>query len=115
MEGLQQKKEMENDDMDIQEEHLVSFENEEWNQITEGNANVLFPKGVKNNVFYNPVQETNRDISVAAIQSYINLVKEEESKLRMNKNSLKEGFTILEALSATGIKINQKKTIIFII
>ena len=39
---------------------------EEFAQVREGKASVLFKK-VKNDVFYNPIQEFNRDLSIAAL------------------------------------------------
>ena len=40
------------------------FENENYNKVVEGKARVYFPK-TKNQVFYNPIQEFNRDLSIA--------------------------------------------------
>lgn len=40
----------------------------QFTPVTEGKATILFPKG--NEVFYNPVQEFNRDMSVAAIRTW---------------------------------------------
>lgn len=39
-----------------------------YTPVTEGKATILFPKG--NEVFYNPVQEFNRDMSIAAIRTW---------------------------------------------
>lgn len=53
-------------------------------------------------VFYNPVQEFNRDISIAAIREYTQMYKEErEAK---GKSVDPEGASILEALAATGLR-----------
>ncbi|CAG8436669.1 9011_t:CDS:10 [Diversispora eburnea] len=41
---------------------------EDFNIITEGNASILFPKD--NKVFYNNVQQFNRDVSIAAIRTW---------------------------------------------
>ena len=35
-----------------------------YNKVVEGKAKVYFPK-TKNQVFYNPIQEFNRDLSIA--------------------------------------------------
>jgi tRNA G26 N,N-dimethylase Trm1 len=52
-------------------------------------------------VFYNPVQEFNRDISIAVINEFIKINKEErEAK---NKKA-KTGIKVLEALAATGLR-----------
>ena len=67
----------------------------EWSEIKEGKASILIPKNAKDSVFYNPVQETNRDLSVAVIQTYIDMMREKKPKLQ---------FSVLEALSATGFQ-----------
>ncbi|KAI7860977.1 N2,N2-dimethylguanosine tRNA methyltransferase [Circinella umbellata] len=92
-----------------------------YTPVTEGKATILFPKG--NEVFYNPVQEFNRDMSIAAIRTWseiflgekrariekkINNAKNEEAKQAAEKH-LKthiesESFTILEALAASGLR-----------
>jgi tRNA (guanine26-N2/guanine27-N2)-dimethyltransferase len=56
---------------------------------------------VRGTVFYNPVQEFNRDISILTIREYARL-KEEEMKVR-GKHEF-TGINILEALSATGLR-----------
>ena len=48
------------------------------------------------------VQEFNRDISIAAIQQFIN--DRSSSTHKTNGNSDEQGVTILEALSATGLR-----------
>ncbi|KAI9315445.1 N2,N2-dimethylguanosine tRNA methyltransferase [Dichotomocladium elegans] len=92
-----------------------------YNTVTEGKATILFPKG--NEVFYNPVQEFNRDMSIAAIRTWSELFfaekREKIERKLMNatdekrKNELQErldhqaktqNFTILEALSASGLR-----------
>nr|CAG8532165.1 6388_t:CDS:10 [Entrophospora candida] len=89
---------------------------EDYNVITEGKANILFPKN--NEVFYNNVQQFNRDMSIAAIRTWNEIISEEkETKLRKKEkkgnNSSVESqsdsknfykFTILEALSASGLR-----------
>lgn len=52
-------------------------------------------------VFYNPVQEFNRDLSITVIREYIKLLNEEA--VAKNKE-LKDGVKILEALAATGLR-----------
>lgn len=75
------------------------------------------------NVFYNPVQEFNRDLSISVINVFFKrLLKERHLKiLKKNKNSstgivlnnaenyisgtrYEDGLRILEALSATGLR-----------
>lgn len=47
-----------------------------YNTVTEGKATILFPK--TNEVFYNPVQEFNRDMSIAAIRTWSEIVMQEK-------------------------------------
>ena len=51
-------------------------------------------------MFYNPVQEFNRDFSILAIREFAALKSEE----RKAKGREFEGLNILEALSATGLR-----------
>ncbi|KAI8391213.1 N2,N2-dimethylguanosine tRNA methyltransferase [Radiomyces spectabilis] len=92
-----------------------------YNTVTEGKATILFPK--QNEVFYNPVQEFNRDMSIAAIRTWseiflqekrdriekkIQKVKDEEERKKMeaslNEHINAKNFTILEALAASGLR-----------
>ncbi|KAI3660194.1 hypothetical protein MP638_004468 [Amoeboaphelidium occidentale] len=93
-------------------------ETEENIIIKEGKAEILFSKA--EDVFYNPVQEFNRDMSIAVIRTWAKDYLAEKNKKRKNKenngqdNMVKEeekpveGFKfkarILEALSATGLR-----------
>ncbi|XP_060521573.1 tRNA (guanine(26)-N(2))-dimethyltransferase isoform X2 [Cylas formicarius] len=74
-----------------------SMENCVEQEIVEGSAKIL----TTGNVFYNPVQEFNRDLSIAVIRTY-------EQILHIEKNEAKgkeyKGLSILEALSATGLR-----------
>lgn len=54
---------------------------EKYDLLTEGSTTILFPK---NNVFYNPVQQYNRDLSSLAIRAYTQLCLE-EGALKRNK------------------------------
>ncbi|KAI7900790.1 N2,N2-dimethylguanosine tRNA methyltransferase [Cokeromyces recurvatus] len=93
----------------------------QFHTVTEGKATILFPK--KNEVFYNPVQQFNRDMSIAAIRTWSEIFNQEkaerlEKKLarakdEKSKNILQEkidavknsnNFTILEALAASGLR-----------
>jgi tRNA (guanine26-N2/guanine27-N2)-dimethyltransferase len=47
-----------------------------YNTVTEGKATILFPKS--NEVFYNPVQEFNRDMSIAAIRTWSEMFMQEK-------------------------------------
>ncbi|KOC62650.1 putative tRNA (guanine(26)-N(2))-dimethyltransferase [Habropoda laboriosa] len=74
-------------------EHCAKKVKLDSTSIKEGEAEIL----VNNtNVFYNPVQEFNRDLSTAVLMTYI--------KNRSKESQKEEGITILEALSATGLR-----------
>lgn len=55
---------------------------------------------VRGTVFYNPVQEFNRDFSILSIREFAKLRKEEKDKKKKEFN----GISILEALAATGLR-----------
>lgn len=63
--------------------------------ITEGSTSINFPKG---EVFYNPVQQFNRDLSIAVIRTFA------KDYLSEKKKQYLPGITVLEALSATGLR-----------
>ncbi|RUP11544.1 tRNA methyltransferase [Jimgerdemannia flammicorona] len=57
-----------------------------FNTVTEGRATILFPKN--NEVFYNPVQQFNRDMSIAAIRTWSELyLKEKRDKVEKKKRN----------------------------
>ena len=66
--------------------------------VTEGLATIHITNESSTDVFYNPVQQFNRDVSIAVISQFIEDNKKDE------KYHFKEGITILEALSATGLR-----------
>jgi len=71
-----------------------------WTVVKEGQAEVLFPS--LNDVFYNPVQEFNRDLSTAVIQAHaaqnLDVMKHEPGEV------CDDGITVLEALAASGLR-----------
>ncbi|RCK66581.1 tRNA (guanine(26)-N(2))-dimethyltransferase, mitochondrial [Candida viswanathii] len=74
----------------------------EFNTVTEGKATILTPKA--DEVFYNPIQQFNRDLSIMAIQAYDQL-RHEAHEATSNRNKKKKklnGLKILESLSASG-------------
>lgn len=86
---------------------------DEYDVIKEGKAEILTPKEDK--VFYNPIQQFNRDLSVMAIKSYIELRNEKWLEKHQKRTSDEEPLAkkrrlgapkinILEALSATGLR-----------
>ncbi|CAO3595153.1 unnamed protein product [Absidia cylindrospora] len=91
-----------------------------YNTVTEGKATILFPK--TNEVFYNPIQEFNWDMSIAAIRTWSELFLQEKrarlekrlttTKSDQDRQRLSEildtnaglNFNVLEALAATGLR-----------
>ncbi|ESN93195.1 hypothetical protein HELRODRAFT_157901 [Helobdella robusta] len=70
--------------------------------VAEGKASIILPS----NVFYNPVQEFNRDLSIVVISAYRQYLLDStnsETTSRL-KHPMKPGFKILEALAATGLR-----------
>lgn len=79
--------------------------------IKEGSAEIISG----GNVFYNPVQEFNRDLSISVLNVYFKILQEERSKSKNNNSQAPQeepkagvkcenGMRILEALSATGLR-----------
>ena len=71
---------------------------EDTTSIKEGQAEILVGN---TNVFYNPVQEFNRDLSAAVLTIYARARNEEVPKRNTQK---RDGIIVLEALSATGLR-----------
>lgn len=72
--------------------------NDGWTVVKEGSAEVLFPS--LNDVFYNPVQEFNRDLTIAVIQNFIDTSNSEKSEKKGDEGGVK----ILEGLAASGLR-----------
>lgn len=62
----------------------------QYNTVTEGQATILFPK--KNEVFYNPVQQFNRDMSIAAIRTWSEMFNQEKTERMEKKLSKAKGI-----------------------
>lgn len=58
----------------------LKYDSEKFDTVTEGKATILFPKG--NKVFYNPIQQFNRDLSVVGIRAWDQLYKEDREKFK---------------------------------
>ncbi|KAJ1719263.1 RNA methyltransferase tRNA(m5U54)methyltransferase [Coemansia erecta] len=88
-------------------ESAPQYNIDDYKQITEGQATILFPK--HNEVFYNPVQKFNRDMSIAAIKTWRDMTMEArlqryERSQRPEKQRPATTFTVLEALAASGLR-----------
>lgn len=80
--------------------------------LKEGKAEILI---TRKNVFYNPVQEFNRDLSIAVLSLFAKDQKNINERNNITKSntanksndescSMSDGITVLEALSATGLR-----------
>ncbi|QLG74549.1 hypothetical protein HG535_0G04320 [Zygotorulaspora mrakii] len=61
-----------------------SINPEDYNIVKEGTAEILFPK--KESVFYNPIQQFNRDLSVCCIKAWDNLYGQDFRAKKRRKN-----------------------------
>ncbi|GMG20509.1 unnamed protein product [Ambrosiozyma monospora] len=59
-----------------------AFDTNKYEELVEGSAKILFPKS---KVFYNPVQQYNRDLSSLAIRAFSELLIEEKQAKKRNK------------------------------
>jgi len=86
---------------------------EGYKVLSEGQAKILYrapsagekrqkddAESTRDAVFYNPVQEFNRDISILAITQFGRMLKAEKEE----KKEEFEGLKVLEALAATGLR-----------
>jgi tRNA(guanine-26,N2-N2) methyltransferase len=94
---------------------------EDFAQVTEGKASILFPK---DHVFYNPVQQFNRDLTIAVIRTWSESTQtkaqlrqaafqerkfqksteHEETNETAESKTKGRKVTIIEALSASGLR-----------
>ncbi|CAX39630.1 N(2),N(2)-dimethylguanosine tRNA methyltransferase, mitochondrial precursor, putative [Candida dubliniensis CD36] len=79
---------------------------QEFNTVQEGKATILTPK--QDEVFYNPIQQFNRDLSIMAIKAYDEIRHEKmqaiKKKKKSNKKTKLNGLKILESLAASGLR-----------
>lgn len=68
----------------------------QYNTVTEGQATILFPK--KNEVFYNPVQQFNRDMSIAAIRTWSEIFNQEKTDRMQKKLEKAKGMVLIYIL-----------------
>ncbi|XBW36357.1 hypothetical protein QEN19_001936 [Hanseniaspora menglaensis] len=84
----------------------VEFKGKTFQKVSEGKATIIFPADGQRDVFYNPIQQFNRDITITAIkaweQLYLNpnMQGDDESSAKKSKKS----FTVFEGLAATGLR-----------
>lgn len=78
---------------------------QEFNTVQEGKAMILTPK--QDEVFYNPIQQFNRDLSIMAIKAYDEIRHEKIQAIKKkskNKRTKLNGLKILESLAASGLR-----------
>ncbi|KGT64668.1 N2,N2-dimethylguanosine tRNA methyltransferase [Candida albicans 12C] len=78
---------------------------QEFNIVQEGKATILTPK--QDEVFYNPIQQFNRDLSIMAIKAYDEIRHEKIQAIKKkskNKRTKLNGLKILESLAASGLR-----------
>ncbi|WYZ46324.1 hypothetical protein EsH8_IX_000549 [Colletotrichum jinshuiense] len=80
------------------EEPVITYDGKNYKGVTEGKATILVPaevgekkgKGDSQQVFYNPIQQFNRDLSVLAIRAYGEEVIERKAALPASKRKEKK-------------------------
>ncbi|ODQ66241.1 guanine-N2--methyltransferase [Nadsonia fulvescens var. elongata DSM 6958] len=87
---------------------------DKYSTFTEGKAEILFPK--ENQVFYNPIQQYNRDLSVTCIRAWHQLYSEKKSakKLAAKNNAKKRKIdqaTTQENTNQQTEKVDENKEI----
>jgi len=73
----------------------------EYKKITEGSATILFPND--NAVFYNPIQEFNRDLSVAAIKQFNEVLRREQANIAGAKAARRAAAAAAEGAPAPAL------------
>ena len=74
---------------EIEDFELSSTELENGVKVTEGKAEICFPDS--NSVFYNPVQEFNRDLSTAVLRLFSQEFSSNKERTKSGKTSVNEG------------------------
>lgn len=72
----------------VEESEMSSSEVENGVKVTEGKAEICFPDS--NSVFYNPVQEFNRDLSTAVLKLFSQEFSRDKRKAKLKKGSVNE-------------------------
>lgn len=95
----------------------VVVDGSEYTAITEGRATVLFPKStikrdengreveVKGEVFYNPIQQFNRDLSVLAIKNFAEIYLAEKKPRHGKKGAKKQRVEVMVEKSEGGTNV----------
>ncbi|KAF0278112.1 hypothetical protein FOG50_01007 [Hanseniaspora uvarum] len=93
---------MTKNEFEMDEPEIIEYKDTKYQKVTEGKATVIFPAEEKRDVFYNPIQQFNRDITITAIkaweQEFLNPLSNNDAKKK------KKSFTVFEGLAATGLR-----------
>jgi tRNA (guanine26-N2/guanine27-N2)-dimethyltransferase len=94
--------------------NTVTIDGKEFGTVTEGKATILVPQGAKigedrgevQQVFYNPIQQYNRDLSVLAIKTYGEMSLEKrkeqyESRIKKQGKKRKRGDDVQKPTEST--------------
>lgn len=73
-----------------------------YRKVTEGKATLLYPETEE--VFYNPIQQFNRDISVLGIRAWTSLYRQSKKRKRTEIENDEPFITIIEGLAASGLR-----------
>ena len=84
----------------LYKEERLEVDKDNMIHTNKGKSNANDVNTVRGAVFYNPVQEFNRDISILVIREFIKL-REEECQAKQKEF---KGVDVLEALAATGLR-----------
>ncbi|GFQ75957.1 hypothetical protein TNCT_408071 [Trichonephila clavata] len=86
-------------------DNLIIIDKTPFTSVSEGKAEVLFPSS--HGVFYNEVQQFNRDLSVAVLKHFAKTyspVKFKNKNGNHSEETKMEGISVLEGLSASGLR-----------
>lgn len=70
--------------------------------VSEGKAKLLYPENGQ--VFYNPIQQFNRDLSVLALRAWTEVFLRSNKRRRDSETNKIPFLTVVEALAASGIR-----------
>lgn len=56
--------------VEMDEPEVIEYNDSKYQKVSEGKASIIFPSNEKRDVFYNPIQQFNRDITITAIKAW---------------------------------------------
>lgn len=88
--------------VEMDEPEVIEYNDTKYQKVSEGKASIIFPSNEKRDVFYNPIQQFNRDITITAIKAWEDEFLNPSSTNDAKKK--KKSFTVFEGLAATGLR-----------